>query len=202
MGASALAEMTLRRGLKRKCSHPVKAHFHRLSIECNQIGRPSESKTRTYLERIGAGRRIAGPETTSMVRLARKTSDPRPHQVPGHALHKGFTETKRRRYTGQQPGTKSASRPADKPVVNRGSTAGFFPPSVYIGFRLFVLLERRRSDVSSMPWRVRWTFVSWANSSVGTQSCSTPPGRRRAPRPDPPVVCPGFGFDRYRRQLS
>ena len=27
--------------------------------------------------------------------------------------------------------------------MNRGSTAGFVPPSVYIGFRIFVLLERR-----------------------------------------------------------
>ena len=28
-----------------------------------------------------------------------------------------------------------------------------------------------------MPWRVRWTFVSWGNSFVGTQSCPTSPGR-------------------------
>ena len=36
---------------------------------------------------------------------------------------KGFTETKRRRYSGPQPGTKSGRRPADKPLyqprVNR-----------------------------------------------------------------------------------
>ena len=35
-----------------------------------------------------------------------------------------------------------------------------------------------------MAWRERWTFVSWANSSVGTQSCPTPPGRS-AGRSDP-----------------
>ena len=35
---------------------------------------------------------------------------------------KGFTETNGRRYTGQQPGTKSAFRPADKPAINRGWT--------------------------------------------------------------------------------
>ena len=34
--------------------------------------------------------------------------------------------------------------------MNRLSTAGFVPPSVYIGFRLFVLLGRRSGDVSSM----------------------------------------------------
>ena len=70
------------------------------------------------------------------------------------------------------------------PLVSRGSTADFVPPSVYIGFRLFVLLGRRSSDVSSMPRMVRWTFASWANSSVGTQSCPTLPGRS-AGRPDP-----------------
>ena len=60
--------------------------------------------------------------------------------VPGHALHeKGFTKTNKRRSIGQQPGTKSGRRPADKPRINRGSTARCVPPSVYIGFRLFVL---------------------------------------------------------------
>ena len=38
--------------------------------------------------------------------------------------------------------------------------------------------------MSSMLWKVRWTFVSRANSSVGTQSCATPPGRS-AGLPDP-----------------
>ena len=121
-----------------------------------------------------------------------------------------------------------------------------FPRSVYIGFRLFVLLGRRSGDVSSMPWRVRGTLVSPADRSVGIQSCPNPPRRsalhrislvrasgrtfrrfvfdalggtrascllgeqfcwhpvlpdpapppRCAPRPDPPVVCPGFGFDK------
>ena len=136
---------------------------------------------------------------------------------------------------------------------------------------MFVLLENRSGDVSSMPWRVRGTLVSWANCSMGAQSCATPPhpaaplcdpprpargmygfwtrqvhrftkislvrasgeafrtrvfdalegGRddcllgelfcrhlvlrgpapppRRAPRPDLPVVCPGFGLDRFKR---
>ena len=36
---------------------------------------------------------------------------------------KGFTETHRRRYTGQQPRTKSARAPADQRPVNRWSTA-------------------------------------------------------------------------------
>ena len=36
-----------------------------------------------------------------------------------------FSDTKRRRSTGQQPGTKSASSPAVKPDMNRLSTADF-----------------------------------------------------------------------------
>ena len=35
-----------------------------------------------------------------------------------------------------------------------------------------------------MPLRERWTFVSWAKNTVGTQSCPTPPGRS-ARRSDP-----------------
>ena len=37
--------------------------------------------------------------------------------IPGHCLAlQGFTETTRRRYIVQQPGTKSARGPADKPT--------------------------------------------------------------------------------------
>ena len=42
--------------------------------------RPAESKTGTYHERVGAGRRMAGPEKTSTVRFAQETSVPRSHQ--------------------------------------------------------------------------------------------------------------------------
>ena len=38
-------------------------------------------------------------------------------------------------------------------------------------------------------WNVRWTFVSWPNSSVGTQSCPNSPGRS-AGRSDP--TCPWY----------
>ena len=59
--------------------------------------------------------------------------------------------------------------------MNLVSTAGFVPPSVYIGFRLFVLLGKHSGDVSSMLWRVRGRIVPLAHSSVGEQFCSTPP---------------------------
>ena len=86
--------------------------------------------------------------------------------VPGHALHeKGLQGQK-----GVGPLVSSQEQrallvPRLKPRLKRGSTAGFVPPSVYIGFRLFVLLGKRR-DVSSMLWRVRGRVVSWANSVV------------------------------------
>ena len=47
-----------------------------------------------------------------------------------------------------------------------------------------MLLERRSGDVSAMIWKVRGGLISWANSSVGIQSCPTPP-RHPAVRPDP-----------------
>ena len=125
---------------------------------------------------------FGGQRCQACNRRVRRT---KPNETNSKWIHKQakLRETKKCRSTGQQPRTKSACRPADKPLINRGSTAHFVP-SVYIGFRLFVLLEKRSSDVSSIPWRVQGTCVSWANNSVGTQSCPTPPGRP-AERPDP-----------------
>ena len=40
----------------------------------------AEPKTRTYHGRVGAGRRMAGPEGTSTFRLAQETCVPRAHQ--------------------------------------------------------------------------------------------------------------------------
>ena len=70
---------------------------------------------------------------------------------------------------------------ASLPLVNRSSTARqpliLFLHLVYTGVRLYVHLDRRSGDVSSMPWRVRGSLVPWANYSVGTQFCATPPRR-------------------------
>ena len=59
--------------------------------------------------------------------------------------------------------------------TNRWSTAVFVPLSIYIGFRLFVLLNGRWGQVRSMPRRVRRTVAFWANRSVGVPSCLAPP---------------------------
>ena len=116
----------------------------------------------------------------------------------GHILHeKGLQRQKRGRSTGRQPGTKSASRLGDVPVMNRDSTAIFVYLSVYIGFRLFVLLGRRSGDVSSMLLE-----SARKDCFLGEQFCgqtvlpdSAPP-LRRAPRRDPPVVYSGCELDR------
>ena len=85
--------------------------------------------------------------------------------------------------------------------MNRWSTAGFVPPSVYIGFPLFVLAKGRSGHLSTIPWRARRTVGFWATRPVGDLFCPArcaPPPRRAPRRPEPPVVCPGFGLDRYK----
>ena len=76
-----------------------------------------------------------------------------------------------------------AFRPGDKPQINRSSTAGFVPPTVYIGFPLFVLPKRCSRQLSSMPWRARGTVVFYANKPVGVPPCRARPAQppRRAP---------------------
>ena len=68
-------------------------------------------------------------------------------------------------------------RAAVSPQINRLSTAGFVPPSVYIGFRLFVLPKSRSGHSSSIPWRSwreKGTVVPWAKRPVGDPSCLAP----------------------------
>ena len=92
-------------------------------------------------------------------------------------------------HCGQQPGTKSIRGPADKPRVNRI----LFPPSVYIGFRLFVLPKGHPGQMSSMPWGARGMVDSWANRSVGGPFCHAPPR---------PAALPCAALPRPTRALS
>ena len=166
-----------------------------------------------------------------------------------------FTETNSRRYTGQQPATKSARGPAVKPLVNRASTA--CQPLVFPGHALhekglqrqiavstLVNSQQRRAlavprlnrwstagqplvnrlfcslsglhrisfvraceetfrTVVKVPWRDRGTVAFEADRNVGTLVCPASPRatvRCALRRPDPPVVCPGFGLDRSKRR--
>ena len=119
-----------------------------------------ETKNRTYPRRVGTGRRTAGRRgragtgnRTSTGLFAQKKKHSLPsRRFPDMLCMNGFTETKRRWSTGQQPRTKSASRPAFEPRINRLSTAGFVVrPPVYVGFPLFVLPRKCAGQLSSMP---------------------------------------------------
>ena len=104
--------------------------------------------------------------------------------IPGHAWHKKIYKEKKRQSIGQQPGIKSASRPAIEPVSNRSSTGRCVPPSVYNNFRLFVLLEIRSRVSFRCIGGVRESLVSRANCSVGVRFCLDSP-RRPAVRSNP-----------------
>ena len=118
--------------------------------------------------------------------------------VPGHALHeKGLQrQLRRRRYIGQQPGMKSGRRPADKPWVNRG-----FCSSIGLHRVGFVRASR------DTPRRVIFDRLGGARDGclLGEPTRRRPvlpvpaPLRRPAVRrpPDPPVICPGFGLDKF-----
>ena len=90
------------------------------------------------------------------------------------------------------------------PRINRGSTAGFVPLSVYMGFPLFVLLKKHSKQLSAMPVRHEGRLPPGRDDPSASHPARprpAPPPRRAPPRPDPPVVCPGFGLDRLLKCL-
>ena len=82
---------------------------------------------------------------------------------------------------------------------NEWSTAAFVAPVVYMGFPLFVLMNRHSEQMFIAPWRVRGTVGFRADRNVGTLFCPASPRPafcRALRRPDPPIVCPGFSLDK------
>ena len=123
--------------------------------------------------------------------------------IPGRALHKKGLQRQIGVGTlvSSQDEERSRSRgsTAYQLRVNRWSSAGFVPPSVYIGFRLFVLPQRRPGQcVRFAGGQEGGLFASRIDPTAShpTQPRTPSPPRRAPPRPDRPVVCPGFGFDR------
>ena len=110
-------------------------------------------------------------------------------KIPGHALHEKAYREKRRRSTGQQPGqtallVSAINRlpTAYQPLINRSSTARCVPPSFYIGFRLFVLLENHKETC------LRYFRECESRLSTGQTVLSAP--RPARPRPAVPMCAP------------
>ena len=97
-------------------------------------------------------------------------------------------DTNRRRYTGQQPGTKSARGPGDKPLIYRLST-GRQPDVLFLQrFTLDFLCSCFRRVVQDSCFRCfgrqEGQGVSWVNRPVGVPLYQAPP-RPAVRRSDP-----------------
>ena len=119
------------------------------------VGVPS---CRSALPRRHAVRRPA-PTSPWYVRVLGSTNARHVREFPYILWMKRVCKYKKRQSTSQHPRTKSSHRPADKPrmhraapVVNQSSTARqplvVFPDPVDIGFRLFLLSQTRRGQLS------------------------------------------------------
>ena len=140
----------------------------------------------------------------------------REYLLPDILGMKRVLRDKRRRSTSQHPQTKSGPGPADKPRINRSSTARqpliVFLDPVYIGFNTFVppkRLPRRLSSpvletgtyrflvvqIGLAPPRPVRTLRPGRPPLIDT-TCAASPLLLASLRPAPPVACPRFGFDR------
>ena len=81
------------------------------------------------------------------------------------------------------------------------STAIFVPSSVYIVLCSFVIPKRSSDSCIRCPRGQEKRLSSGRNDLSACRPAHAPPPRRVPPCPGPPrppVVCPGFGFDRNR----
>ena len=109
---------------------------------------------------------------------------------------KRFTKTNRYRSIGQQPGTKSGHRPADKPRVNRSLCSS-------IGLHKNPFVRASKDTFRTIGGDALEVQEGKGNGCVQghrTLRCFVLPGplrpspRRGPTRLDPSVVCPGFGI--------
>ena len=79
--------------------------------------------------------------------------------------------------------------------MNRLSTAGFVPPSGYIGFPSFVLAKGRSGQLSTILWGATGTVSFCATRPVGVLFCPAPPRPAAPPCAAPTRTARGmFGF--------
>ena len=120
---------------------------------------------------------------------------------PGNTMHETSTKTNKPRHTGQQPGTKIGRRPADRQVVDR-------PMCSPIGLKFDFVCPCFGRVVQDRFLRCSGGHEGRLSPRRSDPSTSRPaphrptlPPHRVPPCPDPPVVCPGFGFDKWNRQV-
>ena len=94
-------------------------------------------------------------------------------------------------------------------MINRWwSTAGFLPPSILTTNYTVRASEESFRTVLSIHWRARKregclrAGSSQRRPVLRIQPRPAPPPRRAPPRPDRPVVCPGFKFEIYELYCS
>ena len=118
-----------------------------------------------------------------------------------HVLREKNTETKKS--VGPLV-SRQERRAGFVPRINRGSTFGVVPPSVYIGFRLFVSIFFFQGSCVRCPGSYEGKLSPGRTDPSASRPAWPRPAplpHRAPPRPDPPVVCPGFELDRYLLKL-
>ena len=102
--------------------------LHRISLVCAS----GETVRRCVFDALESARKVCSPGAQFCWRTVVLDPAPPPRRAPrcdlpvvcpGFGFDR-FIRTKTHRSTVRQPGTKSASHPADKPVINRLSSAG------------------------------------------------------------------------------
>ena len=111
---------------------------------------------------------------TSLLQPASGMSEFWTRQAPGHDLHEKRLRGRKRRYPGQQPGTKSGCRPADKLAVDR-----WFCSSLGLHSIWRVLPKRRLNSCLRCPGGRRSQIFSQSEPSAS---------RLARPRPRPPAL--------------
>ena len=99
----------------------------------------------------------------------------------------------------QQPGRTSASRPVDEPVVNRGFCSSIGLHRISLVRASGESLRRRIFDALEGTREARPQSEQFCWHPVLPDPA---PPLRRVPRPDPFVVCPGFGFENLPKRIG